>query len=90
MEELPKPRTRRVLHRLRVQSSMALEGYLIMMNLQMARVRVRKVETVWIITVKLVWKSMKMPQAREYWHKDVGLVLSEVDICLPRLPSPQR
>jgi hypothetical protein len=36
-----------------------------MMNLQMARERVRQMVTVWIITVKLVWKSMKIAQGRE-------------------------
>ena len=39
---------------------------LIMINLQMAREKVSQVATVWIITVKLVWNTMKMPQPREY------------------------
>ena len=54
-----------------VQSVTALEGNWIMMNLQMARERVSQTATVWIITLKLPWKSMKMPQAREYWHEEV-------------------
>ena len=49
-----------------MHSLTAFEGNLIMMNLQMARERVSQMATVWIIRVKLVWKSMKMPQAREY------------------------
>ena len=31
---------------------------LIMMSRQTARVRVRKMDTLWIITVKLAWKNM--------------------------------
>ena len=42
------------------------EGNLIMMNLQMAREKVSQVATVWIITVKLVWNTMKIPHPREY------------------------
>ena len=32
----------------------------------MAREKVSHVATVWIITVKLVWNTMKMPHAKEY------------------------
>ena len=32
----------------------------------MARDRVSQMATVWIIKVKLVWKSMKIPHSREY------------------------
>ena len=39
---------------------------LIMMSLQMARVRVNQMDTVWIMMVKLVWNSRKIPQASEY------------------------
>ena len=39
---------------------------LIMVNLQMARESVSQMATVWIINVKLVWKSMKIPHSREY------------------------
>ena len=35
-------------------------------NLQMARERVSQMATVCIINVKLVWKSMKTPHAKEY------------------------
>ena len=65
-----------------VQSVTAFEGNLIMMNLemdifikmfdfimtnlQMARERVSQMATVWIIKVKLVWNSMKIPQGSEY------------------------
>ena len=52
-----------------VHSVTAKEGNLIMMNLQMARERVSQMETVWIMMVKLVWKSRKMPQASKYWNK---------------------
>ena len=38
---------------------------LIMTSRQTARVRVRKMDTLWIITVKLAWKNMKRPQPRE-------------------------
>ena len=48
-----------------VQTSVAKLGNLIMINLQMARANVRKTATLLIITVKLMWKSMKMPQARD-------------------------
>ena len=44
----------------------AREQNLIMMNLQMAREIVNQMETVWIMRVKLVWNSRKIPQAREY------------------------
>ena len=63
---LPYPRMRSILHLGRVQSVTAMEQNLIMMNLQMARERVNQMETVWIMRVKLVWKSRKIPQAREY------------------------
>ena len=38
-----------------------------MMNLQMAKERVNQVDTVWIVMVKFVWKSRKVPQDQEYW-----------------------
>ena len=41
----------------------------LIMNLHMAREKVSQVATVWIITVKLVWNTMKMPHPREYWRK---------------------
>ena len=49
---------------------MVVLGELMMQNLimtsrQTARVRVRKMDTLWIITVKLAWKNMKRPQPRE-------------------------
>ena len=49
-----------------MQRVAASEGNLIMMNLQMAREKVSQVATVWIITVKLVWNTMKIPHPREY------------------------
>ena len=63
---LPKARVNSILQRGTVQSSIAWLWNLIMMNLQVARVSVRKMDTVWIITVKLMWNTMKMPQAKEY------------------------
>ena len=70
------------MHRGTVQRVTAFEGNLIMMNLemdifikmfdfimtnlQMARERVSQMATVWIIKVKLVWNSMKIPHSREY------------------------
>ena len=68
MMKLPKARKRRFLQRFIVQISVAKLWNLIMMNLQMARARVRKMETVWIITVKLMWNSMKIPQPRDIWE----------------------
>ena len=38
---------------------------LIMMSLQMARVSVSQMDTVWIMMLKLVWNKRKYPQARE-------------------------
>ena len=66
VKKLPKARKRRFLQRVIVQISVAKLWNLIMMNLQMARVSVRKMEERWIITVKLMWNTMKMPQAKEY------------------------
>ena len=66
--KLPKARNRRFLQRVIVQISVARLWNLIMMNLQMARASVRKMDTVWIITVKLMWKSMKIPQPRDIWR----------------------
>ena len=40
-------------------------GYLIMMNLQMARERVNQMETVWIMMLKLVWNRRKIAQEKE-------------------------
>ena len=68
MMKLPKARKRRFLQCFIVQISVAKLWNLIMMNLQMARARVRKMETVWIITVKLMWNSMKIPQPRDIWE----------------------
>ena len=34
-------------------------------NLHVARAKVRKIDTVWIITVKLMWNNMKIPQAKD-------------------------
>ena len=65
--KLPKARKSRFLQRARVQISVAKLWNLIMMNLQMARARVRKMDTVWIITVKLMWNSMKIPHPRDIW-----------------------
>ena len=62
----PKARINSILQRGTVQSSTAWLWNLIMMNLQVARVSVRKMEERWIITVKLMWNTMKMPQAKEY------------------------
>ena len=66
--KLPKARKSRFLQRVMVQISVAKLWNLIMMNLQMARARVRKMDTVWIITVKLMWNSMKNPQPRDIWE----------------------
>ena len=68
MMRLPKARKRSFLQRFIVQISVAKLWNLIMMNLQMARARVRKMETVWIITVKLMWNSIKIPQPRDIWE----------------------
>ena len=38
-------------------------GNLIMMNLQMAKERVRNTDTVWIMMLKLLWNSRKTAQA---------------------------
>ena len=62
---IPKAKRRSILHLVTVQSSTAWLWNLIMMNLQMARVSVRKMEERWIITVKLVWNTKKMPHAKE-------------------------
>ena len=37
-------------------------------HLQIARESVSQIATVWIINVKLVWNSMKIPQGSEYWN----------------------
>ena len=63
--ELPKADKSSFLQRCMVQTSVAKLGNLIMINLQMARANVRKTATLLIITVKLMWKSMKKPQARD-------------------------
>ena len=78
VKKLPKARKRRFLQRVIVQISVAKLWNLIMMNLQMARARVRKMETVWIITVKLMWNSMKIPQPRDIW---------EIIFCLIKILS---
>ena len=36
-----------------------------LINLHVARAKVRKIDTVWIITVKLMWNNMKIPQAKD-------------------------
>ena len=38
-------------------------GNLIMMNLQMAKERVRNMDTVWIMMLKLLWNKRKIAQA---------------------------
>ena len=38
------------------------------LHLQIARESVSQIATVWIINVKLVWNSMKIPQGSEYWN----------------------
>ena len=38
-------------------------------NLQTARVSVRKMETLWMVTVKLMWKNMKIAQNIENWNE---------------------
>ena len=50
---------------LEIASSILINVTMII-NLQMARERVSQMATVWIITVKLVWNTMKMPHAKEY------------------------
>ena len=55
-----------------VQISVAKLWNLIMMNLQMARARVRKMETVWVITVKLMWNSIKIPHPRDIWREKMS------------------
>ena len=42
---------------------------LLKINLQIARVRVRKIETLWMGTVKFMWKNMKNAQNIENWNK---------------------
>ena len=60
------PRSRTILHLWIVQSEVEQEENLIIMNLQMAKESVNQVETVWIVMVKFVWKSRKVPQDQEY------------------------
>ena len=48
-----------------VHTSAAKLWNLIMINLQMARANVRKIDTLLIITVKLMWNSMKIPHPRD-------------------------
>ena len=69
--ELPKADKSSFLQRCMVQTSVAKLGNLIMISLQMARANVRNTATLLIITVKLMWKSMKKPQARDIWAKQV-------------------
>ena len=83
MMKLPKARKRRFLQRDMVQISVAKLWNLIMMNLQMARARVRKMDTVWIITVKLMWKSMKIPQPRDIWQNLCVTIRNYVSPFLP-------
>ena len=40
-----------------------------LINLHVARAKVRKIDTVWIITVKLMWNNMKIPQAKDIWQR---------------------
>lgn len=59
---LPNPTARTFLQLLFVQMLTDFVGNLIMINLQMARERVRSMETVWIKLLKFTWNSINQPQ----------------------------
>ena len=65
--KLPEARKSSFLQRGIVHTSAAKLWNLIMINLQMARANVRKIDTLLIITVKLMWNSMKIPHPRDIW-----------------------
>ena len=64
---VPNPRERTTLHRVKVHMVMALAGNFIMINLQNAKESVNQIETVWIMIVKFVWNSRNIPQLKEYF-----------------------